>query len=283
MAARSSGVGPTAPGPESRLPRDLGDVLHYFLDDDASGGPSTRRKPSPDGTPARRAVELPLVAVPLGDQDVVRAALLWNLAVELARGGSSASVVAPAGAETEALWPEPGRGPLGAELVLTFAQDLGALARLARDVAATSAASEHGLVLVRVPPSWLDKAADAPELFSWTLLLTSPEPEDLLETYAVAKRLLETNPGARIGITVHGPRCVAEARDAFDRLDLATRRHLGRELTSYGLLIDDLHVYRAIVSRRPLGLTHPRAAATRALQEVAGLLLEDARRGRRDG
>ncbi len=77
-------------------------------------------------------------------------------------------------------------------------------------------------------------------------------------------------------MTIHGPRSVAEARTAFDRLDQAVRRHLGRELSSYGLLIDDLHVYRAIVSRRPVGLTHPRAGATRALQEVAGLLLSDA-------
>jgi MinD-like ATPase involved in chromosome partitioning or flagellar assembly len=78
-------------------------------------------------------------------------------------------------------------------------------------------------------------------------------------------------------VTVHGPRSVAEARDAFDQLDHAARRHLGRTLSSYGLLIDDLHVYRAIVSRRPVGLTSPRAGATRALQEVASLLLSDAR------
>jgi hypothetical protein len=141
------------------LPRDLGDVLHYFLEDTNSGGSSTRRRPRPDRPPSPGAAEMPLIAVPLGDQDVVRAALVWNLAVELARGGSNASVVAPAGAETEALWPEPGRGPLGAELVLTFAEDLGALARSAHDVASTAASSEHGLILVRVPPDWLTKAA----------------------------------------------------------------------------------------------------------------------------
>lgn len=259
------------------MPRDLGDVLHYFLEDPTSGGSSTRRRPRPDRPPVPPTAVLPLIAVPLGDQDVVRAALVWNLAVELARGGCNASVVAPAGAETEALWPEPGRGPLGAELVLTFAEDLGALARSARDVASTAASSEHGLILVRVPPDWLTKAADAPDLFAWTLLLTSPDQEDLLETYAVAKRLLEANPSARIGVTVHGPRSVAEAREAFDQLDHAARRHLGRALSSYGLLIDDLHVYRAIVSRRPVGLTSPRAGATKALQEVASLLLSDAR------
>ncbi|MEN8182975.1 MAG: hypothetical protein ABFS46_10620 [Myxococcota bacterium] len=259
------------------MPRDLGDVLHYFFDESEAprepAPPHRRREPPP------REVELPLLAVPLGDQDVVRAAMVWNLAVEIARGGWNASVVAPAGAETETLWPEPGRGPLGAELVLTFAEDLGALTRSARDVSATTAGSDPGVILVRVPPDWLSKASDAPALFSWTLLLTSPDPDDLLETYAVAKRLHEANPRGRIGVTIHGPRCVSEAREAFDRLDTAAQRHLGRGLVSYGLLIDDVHVYRSIVSRRPVGLTNPRAGATKALQAVADLLVGDAKEG----
>jgi hypothetical protein len=256
--------------------RDLGDVLHYFFHEPAPPR-RARAAAAPAATrPAVRAAPRLVLAVPLGDRDVVRAALLWNLAVEMARTGSSACVVAPAGAETEGLWPEPGKGPLGAELALTFAEDLPALARSAREVASAGGAPEAGVVLVRVPPAWLGGAAQAASLFAWTLLFTSPEPEDLLETYAQAKRLHEAQPGARIGVTVHGPRSVAEARDAFDRLDRAARRHLGRPLTSYGLLVDDLHVYRAIVSRRPVGLTHPRTGAARALQEVARLLLADA-------
>jgi hypothetical protein len=263
------------------VPRDLGDVLHYFFDGPAPPGRArAAARPAPP-RPASRAAPLPVLAVPLGDRDVVRAALLWNLAVEVARAGSSACVVAPAGAETEALWPEPGKGPLGAELALTFAEDLPALARSAREVAAAGGAREGGVVLVRVPPPWLAAAAQAAPLFAWTLLFTSTESEDLLETYALARRLHELRPGARIGVTVHGPRCVAEARAAFDRLDRAARRHLGRPLTSYGLLVDDLHVYRAIVSRRPLGLTHPRTGAARALQAVSHLILADAREAAR--
>jgi MinD-like ATPase involved in chromosome partitioning or flagellar assembly len=47
---------------------------------------------------------------------------------------------------------------------------------------------------------------------------------------------------------------------------------------SYGLLVDDLHVYRAIVARRPIGLEHPQSPAARALRDVARLVLEDARK-----
>ncbi len=256
------------------MPRDLGDVLHYFFHEDEA----TRREVAKPGPGATAPPRLPVIATPLADRDVVRAALLWNLAVEIARQGASARVVAPADGETSALWPEPGRGPLGAELVLTFADDLAALARSAFEVAVSAGANarDGGLVLVRIPPAWLARAADAAALFDWTLLFASPQPRELLDTYAVAKRLVEACPRARLGVTIHGPRSVGEAREAFDRLARSARRHLDRELESYGLLVDDVHVYRAIVNRRPVGLSHPHAAATRALQDVARWLLLDA-------
>ena len=42
--------------------------------------------------------------------------------------------------------------------------------------------------------------------------------------------------------------------------------------------VHDLDVYRAIVAQRPIGLDHPQSPAARALRDVAGLLLEDARK-----
>ena len=97
------------------------------------------------------------------------------------------------------------------------------------------------------------------------------------ESYSLAKQIIRTNPEARVGVTVHGVRRVAEAESAFEKLSGAAQRHLGYPLTSYGLLVDDLHVYRAIVSRRPIGLEHPQSRAAKALRDVARMLLEDAR------
>jgi hypothetical protein len=55
-------------------------------------------------------------------------------------------------------------------------------------------------------------------------------------------------------------------------------RHLGRSPQSYGLLADDLHVYRAIAARRPIGLEHPQSRAARALGDVARMLWSDAQK-----
>jgi hypothetical protein len=112
------------------LARELGDVLHYFIPEP---DPVTPRQPRavPGGSP------LAIVAVPVGERDVVRAAFVWNLAVEAARRGAAAAVIAAGDEATESLWPQPGRGPLGTEFVPTFAPDLPSLAATALEVART--------------------------------------------------------------------------------------------------------------------------------------------------
>lgn len=209
---------------------------------------------------------------------MVRAAFAWNLVVEAARLGASATLLAPHESDASPLWPEVGPGPLGAEVLPTQARDLASLSRAALDVAVSRAAdaADGGLVAVRVPPSWLEEGLPGRALLRWVLLFSSPERHDLQECYRLAKSVLHALPEANVGVTIHGVRQVAEAERAFHYVASVSQRHLGRPLLSYGLLIDDLHVYRAIVARRPIGLEHPQSRAARALRDVARMLLEDA-------
>ena len=108
------------------------------------------------------------------------------------------------------------------------------------------------------------------------LLLSTPEPRDLQENYALAKCAYQRGSEPVVGMVVHGVRRRRDAEHAFDRLANAAVRHLGHSPVSYGLLADDLHVYRAIASRRPIGLEHPQSRAARALRDVARMLYEDA-------
>lgn len=251
-------------------PKDLGDVLHFFLPGEESAGR--------DAPERERPVVLPILAVPIGERDVVRAAFAWNLNVEIARMGANATLVTTRDGQIEALWPEPGPGPLGSDVVSTEARDLADLGRVALDISIAKAADspDGGVVLVAVPPEWLQQPSEG--LLRWMLLLSTSDPRDLKETYALAKRLWRSHDRVRVGLTIHGVRRVREARQAFEKLARVSARHLARQPRSYGLLVDDLHVYRAIVSRRPIGLEHPQSPAARALRDVAQLVLGDARK-----
>jgi hypothetical protein len=251
--------------------RELGDVLHYFIPDEDA---APRRRPSVEPS----ASPLAVVAVPVGESDVVRAAFVWNLAVEMARLGAAATVIAPGDQASESLWPQPGPGPLGTEFVPSFARDLPTLAATAREVATSRGAACRGvgLLLAQVPPSWLGEAKDGGSLLHWTLLFSAPEPRELDATYTLIRRLLFAAPRVQVGVTIHGVRGIAEARRAFEALSSALEPELRQRLLSYGLLLDDLDVYRAIVDRRPIGLIHPQSRAARSLADVARLLLTDA-------
>lgn len=265
------------------MPRELGDVLDYLLPDARSRSApehSNERRPSAARGPRpSRLAALPIVTVPIAGGDAVRAAFAWNLAVEIARLGASAALLGPRAPGAEAPWPPAGRGPIGAELVQVDAPDLGALNRAALDVAVSRAADapDGGVVLVRVPPEWLASPADGRALLRWVLLFSSPDSRDLREAYALAKRVVHAGNTTRIGVTIHGARRVGDARRAFERIAETSVEHLRHAPVSYGLLVDDLHVYRASVARRPIGLEHPQSRASRALRDVARLLLDDAR------
>lgn len=287
------------------MPRNLSDVLHYFLPANRPSETSTpstgaaRTSSSPGvepvaaagGSPSsgqrgpRRSEDtaltlLPIVAFPIGDRDVVRAAFTWNLAVEVARLGGRAKVLTPDPDDPSPLWPEPGMGPLGTELIPVVADDLGSLYRRAMEIAVAGPrdhTDEPGMVFVRVPPGWLLKPGPGAPLLRWSLLFSSSRGNDLKETYGLSKLILGAQPDARVGVTIHGAQSRREAEEAFGHLAHAAKEALDRSLRSYGLLVDDLHVYRAIVAQRPIGLAHPQAPAARALRDVARMLMEDAR------
>jgi hypothetical protein len=259
------------------MARELGDVAHYFLPE-GSPGPALRAVPNGPLRPTAAAPQASLVAVPLAARDVARRALLWNLAVAIARQGAPAALVV-SGAEGCAPWPAPGRGPLGVEVVESGSPALAALADSARAAAARAGerSAAAPLVLVAVPLAGLRKGADGGPLLRRVLLLARPDERELVETWAALDAIAEQAPGARIGACIFGVRSLADARRAFEGLAALAELELERTLTSYGVLIDDVHLSRSIVSQRPIVLAQPASPAARALADVAAMLLADAR------
>jgi hypothetical protein len=250
------------------MARGLGDVLHLF---DPDLAPATR-----GGLRAEPDVDLPLVGIAAPAGDLLGLGIAFNLAVELARRGARASLVLRAAGTPLAAEDE--QAALGARLVLLGSADPAVLVRRARELARSpDLRGAGGLVLACLGPDELCAALERGEV-ERVLLLAGPERARLRQTEALARRLLAAQPDAEIGVTVHGVRSVAEAREAFERLAGAIERDLGRSLVSHGLLVDDLALYRSLVERRPVATSRHQSPAARALADVARLLVEEAAR-----
>lgn len=241
------------------MARQLADVLHHWL-------PAERATRPPAEQPGQARV-----VVPVAPRDVLRAAFAMNLAYELARRGAPPVLVAPA--EGDALaWASAEPGALGVELVRAPAGDLACVLK------------ERGFggerrrtpVLVATPrPEDLPRAWRACGGSPLVLLFATPEPGDTRAAVALLEALRTSGADFDAGVTVHGVASVAEAASTFEALAAAAEPHLERPLLSYGLLVDDLHVYRAIVRRRPVGVEQPQSPAARAFADVARLLSLD--------
>ena len=237
-------------------------MIHYFLDD------AGEERAAP-----------PLLALPIGEKEPLRLAFVWNLAVELARRGVRPSLHVPESSTLRDLLPAPAvGGVLAPELVLCGARTL---PDFQRDVVrAARPGRGDSIRLGLVPSEWLADPGDAraaADLFRWTLLFAAPDPTDLEAAADLAARITDAAPAGVLGVTVHAVESVAEAKAAFERVAGPFEAKKGRPLRSYGLLLDDLLVYRGVVERRPVVLSHPQSLAARALADLAGLVLADAR------
>jgi hypothetical protein len=165
---------------------------------------------------------------------------------------------------------------LGLEVVEVAADGLAGLVR--GRTRGTSARGGHpALAFAAVPPAWLSAdEANEPLALNWMLLLARPDERELLDIWSALEVVARRAPTARIGACVFGVRTLADARHTFEGLATLAELELEHRLLSYGVLIDDIHLSRSIVSHRPIGLAHPGSAAARALADVAAMLIEDA-------
>lgn len=272
------------------MPRDLADVLHYFMpelapdDDPHIGVAHTRARALDELDPAdayeRSSASLALAAVPIANHDIVRASLLTGLASEIIALGGDATILTPATSNADVLFAQSLEESPRLRIVTRPAGDLASLHCAAVDLAAARAddGAESGVVLVRIPPHWLRGAEQSPELLEWLLLFASPEQRNLSETYALAAAVLAENPKASVGITVYGAEGARDGAEAFALLAHSVEQRLGLTLTSYGTLVEDLDIYRAIVAGRALGRAHPNSLAAKALRETAKLVYERAKK-----
>jgi flagellar biosynthesis protein FlhG len=102
-----------------------------------------------------------------------------------------------------------------------------------------------------------------------TLVVSTPEPTALTDTYALFKVLSESETQGPVGLVINQAASSDQAFEAARHLDTVSRRFLGREIACWGHVVQDGAVPRSVGHQRALLSAAPRSAAARAVRELA--------------
>lgn len=107
------------------------------------------------------------------------------------------------------------------------------------------------------------KVAAAADL---TIVVTTPEPTSVAETYAVIKSLSAS--GQAVSVLVNQAESGAQADQILDRLRQAARAFVGSDIARAGHVPFDVAVVDSVFRRSPLSVSAPGCPANEALRQV---------------
>ena len=110
------------------------------------------------------------------------------------------------------------------------------------------------------------------------LVVVTPEPTSMTDSYALIKRLALAGSPPRIGLVMNQVETQAEARDAFKRISQTIERFLGLRVNLVGQVLRDSSLPSAIRQRIPLVVRYPRCPAAACLAMLANGVAERAGR-----
>ncbi len=224
-----------------------------------------------------------IVALLSGRPGVGKTTLALNLAVALARAGERTILLDAEHGPTSAaafLCGAPGERP--APLIVSPPARLDArsvAARFSRDAAMAAIpgwveitrALRHfaGTVLIDCTPGVSAAVAAAARQSDFALLITTPEPAALADTYAALDILRNHGLAPRVGLAINMTRSACEARRVAARFRTAAARLLGLALADFGHIPLDACVAQANHARRALTCFRPNCAASAALEAIS--------------
>lgn len=102
-----------------------------------------------------------------------------------------------------------------------------------------------------------------------TIVVTTPEPTALTDTYALFKILGEHDLRGPAGLVINQVTSAAQAAAAAEHLDAVARRFLGRGIDYWGHIVHDAAVLRSVREQRAVLDCAPRSGAAHAVRQIA--------------
>jgi flagellar biosynthesis protein FlhG len=105
-----------------------------------------------------------------------------------------------------------------------------------------------------------------------SIIVSSPEPTALTDTYALFKVLGETRMRGPAGLVINQAGTLDQAYEAAQHLDSVARRFLGRGIAYWGHVLQDAAVPRSVRQQRALLTAAPRTAAAHSVRQIAATI-----------
>lgn len=113
-----------------------------------------------------------------------------------------------------------------------------------------------------------------------TLLVTTPEPSAMLDSYCMLKMISTLNPKTNVYLVVNMADNAPQAFECANKISRAARKYLGMQIDYAGHVPLDPYVRAAVLRSQPFTLCNPKSPAARAVHALAarigdGQVVED--------
>jgi flagellar biosynthesis protein FlhG len=135
-----------------------------------------------------------------------------------------------------------------------------------------AARSDRDILVFDTHPGIGKMTVDVARSAQATLIVSTPEPTALTDTYALFKVLGEGDMRGPTGVVINQAGSVGQAQQAARLLDSVAQRFLGHSITSWGYVLQDTAVRRAVQQQRAMITASPRAEAARLVRQIARTL-----------
>jgi flagellar biosynthesis protein FlhG len=109
-----------------------------------------------------------------------------------------------------------------------------------------------------------------------TILVTTPEPTAIADSYAVVKTVLQFSQQVpKLHLVVNRAQSYREAVETARTLKNACSNFLKIKLNSLGFLMEDDHVRKSVISQIPFYISYPNCAASKTIKQIVNTYLPD--------
>lgn len=107
------------------------------------------------------------------------------------------------------------------------------------------------------------------------LLIATPNVASTADAFSILKIMLEIEPNSKIGLIANEVENMYDAKNVFNRLNVASEKHLHYSIGDLGFIIKDEKVIAANQIRKPLMLSYPQAPAAQCMKRIVDTILNE--------